>query len=195
MVDASFNMASKKDHIDQFHDCGVYLPTRTIMLSGEINEESYVKIIKNIHVLDSTNGGINVKINSPGGDVYYGMAIYDAFINCKNNVRMIAYGGVESMGSVIFQSGDERWMTEHSFLMIHEGEHGQGMNHIKNFDRLFKFTKQYCELIDKVYLTRIQEKNPKYTKNQLSKLLEFDTMLMPQEAINLGLADQLGDPQ
>ena len=80
-----------KENLSLFHDNGIYLPTRSIEISGEFNEDMYQKTLKNLHALDSTEGAINLFINSGGGDTTVCMALYDAVKGCRNYVRGMVY--------------------------------------------------------------------------------------------------------
>ena len=66
-----------KDSLTQFHDNGMYVPTRTIKLYGEIDEDSQEQFITNFHALDQTTGTITIFLSSEGGSVESGFAIYD----------------------------------------------------------------------------------------------------------------------
>ena len=183
--------ADKEDHIDKFHDYGIYLPTRTIEIFGEIDEEMATKVIRNLHILDNTKEGtVTIKLMSEGGCVTSGLAIYDAIRAMKNYVRVICYGNVESMATVVLQAGDERLMTPDSYLMIHEG-HQETKVHPKNKKRWDDF----IEILDKrcldIYLEKIKQKKPRFTRKKLQDLLVFDTILQPKQVIELGLADKL----
>ena len=79
-----------------------YLQTRSIMLSGGIDKESAEKIIKQMLVLEAENSEpIKIFINSPGGDVDAGFAIYDMARFIRNEVYMIGMGLVASAPLVL----------------------------------------------------------------------------------------------
>jgi len=180
-----------KDILEDFHDNGIYVPRRTIELFGEVNLEMFKNVFKNLHVLDNTPGDINIIINSEGGDVTQGKAIYQAIKGCQNHVTGIVYGEASSAASFILQSCDSRIMTPDSFLMLHVGEEGMGSNHPRNIDRLHAFYRSNEAWMEDVYLKRIKEKRKRYTRHQLKSMLQFDKFLSPQESLDLGLIDQI----
>jgi ATP-dependent Clp protease protease subunit len=187
------------EHSAHFHEHGLHLPTRTMWIDGELNSEDEFELtsvsvrrdIKNLHTLDSMGtGNINVIMNCNGGDTLLGMAIYDAIRQCKNFVRITVYGKAYSMGSIILQAADERVMAPNAVMMIHSGEiaySGAG----KAVDNERKLDKKVDELQELIYLAKIKQKKPRFTRDQLQKLLEHDTYLTAKEAVELGLADKV----
>ena len=92
----------KTDELDQFHQFNVYTSARLIYLKGAIDDESAAEFIKNIRLMDHvTDKDITVLINSEGGDVHQGMAIYDAIKECNSKVITHAVGPCYSMASII----------------------------------------------------------------------------------------------
>lgn len=184
-----------KDNITLFHEHNIYLPTKTITMTDEVNEDLYENMIKNIHALDSTNGAITIKINSPGGDMLHARAIYDAIRSCKNVIRGVVYGEASSSASLILQACDERIMTENSELMIHVGTEGHVENHPKNIEAYHKQYRLYEKWMEDIYLARIKEKKKKFTRPKLKKILEYDTIFTPKVALEYGLIDKIGEIQ
>lgn len=176
----------------QFHEYGIFYPRRSIDLFGEIDHDTFVNVFKNLHVLDGTQGTINIFINSEGGCTTAGRAIYDAIKGCENYVRAMVYGECSSMASLILQAADERIMSPGSFIMIHAGEEATG-GHPENKRRWDQFLKKEEEWAHKVYLEKIKNVKPRYTNEKLKKLLTFDTILYAKEAIELGLADRIAE--
>ncbi len=182
-----------KEQLDQFHDKGVFLPTKTIMLTGEVDEDMYEKAMANIHALDSTTGPITVKLMSGGGDVSIARALYDSFRGCKNIVRIQAYGEVASAATIILQAADERVMGESSILMIHVGNENIPDEHPRNVDRLYHQHRAEEKWMEDIYLKRIKEKKKRFTREQLRDKLVWDTYLTAKEALDLGLIDKIGE--
>lgn len=189
------------ENAEQFHDHGLYLNTRTIVIDGdddqdnfEITMQSARRDIKNLHVLDNLGqGDITVVLNCVGGDVLAGMTIYDAIRACKNKVIIVAHLAM-SMGSIILQAGDERILHPNATVMIHAGEVVY-TNHPKSVDNWRKYDKLLDKRHEDIYLEKIKMKKPRFTREQLQKMLEHDTILTAKEAVDLGLADKvLGEP-
>ena len=99
------------------------LSQRKVFIEGEISSESACEFIKKILILneEDTDKPIDVLINSPGGEINSGMAIYDVIQASKAPIRMFCIGRAYSMGAVLFSSGNHgRYMLPHSELMLHE---------------------------------------------------------------------------
>jgi ATP-dependent Clp protease protease subunit len=190
------------EHSEQFHSNGLYLPTRTIWIDGDESDENMCltaksarRDIKNIHILEALNSSpITIYLNCGGGDTLAGMAIYDAIAQCKSHVTMIVRGKAASMGSIILQAADERVMSINSCMLIHMGEveyKGNGTE----VDSERKLDKYMDNVHIDIYLARIKQKKPKFTKERLQSLLTHGTFLTAREAVDIGLADKvLGEP-
>jgi len=192
-----------RDDIDKFFDYEIYLPTRTIYLgsvSYEDGEETGTdhqmseRAIKGLHILDKNapagDKPITIIMNNDGGDTYHGFAIYDAVLRCRNHVTIIGTGNCMSMGSVILQAADERILTPNAKFMIHYctwGIHGVTKTAARWADEAKKLDQS---LVD-IYLEKIRVKHPTFTREKVDKLLNFDTILTAQEAVDLGLADKV----
>lgn len=118
------------DYIDQFHEYGIYIPTRTIKLDldGEGDDVSLghlaaSRLIKNLAVLEAINQDpITIKMNCDGGSVIDGLAMYDAIQACKSHVTIEVLGSAQSMAAIVLQAADDRAMYPFSRLMLHDGE-------------------------------------------------------------------------
>lgn len=100
-----------------------FLKTRTILLSGEINKESADRFIKDLLILENENPDpVKVLINSPGGDVDAGFAIYDMirFVSCP--VTIIGIGLVASAAALVLLAvpAERRLALENSSYLIHQ---------------------------------------------------------------------------
>jgi ATP-dependent Clp endopeptidase proteolytic subunit ClpP len=187
-----------RDEVDRLHDYGIHVPTRTIYIGSEGSDENgengvdflmAERAIKNLYLLDAASQEpITIILNNPGGDVFHGMAIYDAIRSCRSEVTVKATGYVMSMASLILQAGDERLLSPYSVVMIHHGSDAQE-GHVKKIRSWVEFGKRYDSILNKIYLQKIQEKDPGFSQKKLDKLLDFDTLLLAQEAVDLGLAD------
>jgi len=193
-----------KDHVDKWYDYNIDLDNRTIWLGsmsedagGESGVEHFLaeNVIKGLHLLEKNapNGDkpIFIILNNPGGDEVEGLAIYDAIKACKNHVTVTVFGKVWSMAGYILQAADERVMARHSSFMLHEGTRGLPYDH----PRIVKRWNEYYDQVDKycfdIQYNRIKEKHPDFSKKKLEEMLKFDTILTPQETIELGLADRV----
>jgi len=182
---------SNKESIELFHDYGVCYETKTIKCFGEINKERRDQVISNLHLLDQKTGEVTILLSSEGGCVQSGLEIIDAIRAMKNLVRIIAYGEVSSMASVIMQAGDRRCMMPNSFLMLHEGE-AELKGKRKDRKEWGKLQEHQEKVTIDLYYDRIKEKKPRYGKKKfIDKVEDKDWILLPKEAVELGLADEI----
>lgn len=95
---------------------------RIIFIDDVINDELANSVIAQLLYLDSLDSSkpINIIINSPGGSIMDGMAIYDTIKRCKSKIITTCTGMAASMAFVLLLSGDTRRMHKHSKLMMHE---------------------------------------------------------------------------
>lgn len=192
-----------RDDIDRFHDYGVHVPSRSIYIGAESSSDSEnesgvdhvlsERVIKNLHVLMnlSQSDPITVYLNNIGGDCLHGMAIYDAIKAMPCPVHIASFGNVMSMGAVIMQAGTTRTMSPHSAMMIHPGHESYSSNHVKTIRNWVEFNKKLDLKIQKILLDKIRQKNPDFTVSKLEKLMAFDAILFPEEALELGLIDSI----
>ena len=159
---------------------------------------------------------INIIMNNPGGDVIHGMGIYDAVSNCKNHVTVKVVGHAMSMGSIILQSADTRIMTKNSLIMIHYGGAGGGGEHQKTSYKWRNWEKTYDKWMEELFLEKIGDRkitlqkflrlinkeeeipsgNAKnklvnINKERLEKMLNFDTIIDAETALQLNLIDKI----
>lgn len=125
---------------------------------------------------------IDVYINSYGGEVAEGLAIYNALKRHKAKVRTICDGFACSIASVIFMAGDERIMNEASLLMIHNAWTYAGGNAAelrKQADDLEKITQASVEAY---------KAHSSLDEAEIKELMDAETWILPSEAIDYGFA-------
>ncbi len=96
---------------------------REIFLWGEVNDESAKSIVQKILYFDGQNDeDITLYINSPGGVISSGLAIYDAMQYAKSDVATVCMGQAASMGAVLLCAGEKgkRYAWEHARVLIHQ---------------------------------------------------------------------------
>jgi len=192
-----------KDHVDKWFDYNLDIDNRTIYLgSAEYDEHQNgtgvdfimaERLIKALHVLDKAgvDKPIFIIMNNPGGSCVDGMAIYDAIKTCRNHVTITVFGDACSMGCVILQAADRRVLSQHSIVMFHEGYDSYSSNHPEINRKWSKFNERYGEKINEILLEKIKEKKPDLKVKKFKELNTFDTILLANEAIDLGLADEI----
>lgn len=164
------------------------LKDRIIMLSGEINDANSNIIVSELLYLDSiSNDDISIYINSPGGSVTAGMAIYDTMNFIKSDVSTICIGMAASMAAFLLSSGKKgkRYCLPNSEVMIHQplgGAEGQATEIKIAAERILK-------LKDK--LNRLLSNNTNQNIKKVSKDTERDYFLNAEEALNYGIIDEV----
>ena len=177
------------------------LKDRIVMLNGPVEDNGANVIVAQLLFLESENPDkdINLYINSPGGAVTAGLAIYDTMQYIKSDVRTIVMGQACSMGSFLAQAGapGKRVVLPESRTMIHRvssGTHGtSGSVHVQELQ--FEDAKRHYEESQKVNkrLTELYVKHNTAGKTyeELFETMKFDTFLTAQEAVENGLADKV----
>lgn len=164
------------------------LKNREIFLVDEVNAESSNNLLKQLMYLEKEDctQEITLYINSPGGEVISGLAVYDYISIMKAPVRTVCIGTAASMGAILFLAGRKREMLPHTRIMIHDpsfGHHdisGRKPHEIQNeLDKLNK-TKQNLATI-------IAEKTGK-SMEEIYKVTAEDTYYSAAQAIEFGLA-------
>ena len=164
------------------------LKNRIIVLSGEINDACSSSIIAQLLYLDSiSNEDISLYINSPGGSVSAGMAIYDTMNFIKSDVATICVGMAASMGAFLLSSGQKgkRSALPSSEIMIHQplgGAEGQATEIKIVAEHIIKLKKK---------LNTILAKNTKKSLKAIENDTERDHYLDAEEALEYGLIDKI----
>ena len=164
------------------------LKERIIFISGEINDSLANSVIASLLYLDSiSHDDISIYINSPGGSVSSGLAIYDTMQFISSDVSTICVGMAASMGAFLLSSGTigKRFALPNSDIMIHQplgGAEGQASD--------IKITSDHIVLLRK-RLNKILAKNTKQTLRKIEKDTERDYYLDAKEALEYGLVDKI----
>ncbi len=164
------------------------LKDRIIFLSGEINDELANSVIAELLYLDSqSNDDIYLYINSPGGEITAGLAIYDTMNYIKSDVSTICVGIAASMGAFILLSGTKgkRYSLENSEIMIHQpigGVKGQATEIKIAAERILKIKNK---------LNKIISKKTNISLKKIEKDTDRDSYLEPYEAIKYGIIDKI----
>lgn len=164
------------------------LKERIIFISGEINDTLANSVIASLLYLDSiSHDDISIYINSLGGSVSSGLAIYDTMQFISSDVSTICVGMAASMGAFLLSSGTigKRFALPNSDIMIHQplgGAEGQASD--------IKITSDHIVLLRK-RLNKILAKNTKQTLRKIEKDTERDYYLDAREALEYGLVDKI----
>lgn len=181
----------KSEILNQIHDYGLLVSTRTIYLDNVVDFKCADSFLKNLHYLESLNSEpISIVMNNIGGEEFDGLAIYDAIQLSPAEITIKVFGSAMSMGAVILQAADKRLMSKHSKLMIHYGTACiSGENHAKISYKWIEESRKFDNLMREIFLEKIKQKLPDYKVNKLDSILDFDTILCYTEALNLNLID------
>lgn len=141
----------------------------------------------NDEIVQANGKPLNIHINSYGGEVFEGFAIYN---NLKSYTgRKVVYidGIAASIASVIAMAGDEIYMNKASMLMIHNAS-GVAVGNAEEMKKVVNALEQINEVIRDVYKNRSN-----LDDEQLKQFMDNETYFTPQEAVQYGFADAMVD--
>ena len=174
---------------------------RIIMMQGVVEDNMANLIVAQMLYLESVNSDKPIKlyVNSPGGSVTAGLAIYDTMQFVKAPVHTMVMGQAASMGSFLAQAGEagKRYVLPESRTMIHRVSSGtrgtSGSVHvqelqmedaIRSFDEGNRLNGRLTELY-------VKHNSAGKTFEELFDTMKFDTFLSAEEAVDAGLADKV----
>jgi ATP-dependent Clp protease protease subunit len=167
------------------------LKDRVILLEGEVNDQMANLIVAQLLYLESENSeqDISLYINSPGGSVTAGMAIYDTMMFIKPEITTIVMGQACSMGSLLAQAGapGKRMMLPHARHMIHQpsgGARGQATDMLIQVNEILAMKKSLTEIY-------VRHNSVGKTYDVLAADMERDYFMSAQEALDYGLIDKV----
>lgn len=167
------------------------LKNREIFLVGEVNAESSNELIKKLMYLEQEDrdSAVTLYINSPGGEVVSGLAVYDYIRLMEAPVDTVCIGTAASMGAILFLAGRERKMLRHTRLMIHDPSYGGGELKGKKPHEI----RQELDNLNRVKRTLvgiISERTGKSIK-EINRVTAKDTYYSAEEAVRFGLATKI----
>ena len=165
------------------------LEDRIVFLSGEIDDALANTVVAQLIYLEGRDPGkdISLYINSPGGSVSAGMAIYDTMNYIKCDVSTICIGLAASMGAFLLAAGQKgkRYALPNSEIMIHQplgGTQGQASDIKIQADHILKIKEK---------MTRILSENTGRTYEDIARDTDRDNYLTAEEAMHYGLIDRV----
>lgn len=165
---------------------------RVISLTGEITDELAMVVNASLrHLARVNDDDIIIYINSPGGSVTAGFAIYDAIKTMNCDVCTVATGMAASMGAFLLTAAGtkgKRYATANAEVMIHQplgGVQGQASDIRIHAENILKI---------KDKLTRILSDASGQSLEVIEKDTDRDNFMDAQEAVSYGLIDKIGDP-
>lgn len=177
------------------------LKDRIVMLDTDVNETTASLVVAQMLFLEAENPDEDILfyINSPGGSVTAGLAIYDTMQFIRPDVSTIVIGQACSMGSFLAQAGapGKRIVLPESRTMIHRVSSGtpgtRGSVHVQDLQfedakRSFEEAQRLNERLTQLY---VKHNTVGKTYEEMFETMKFDTFLSAQEAVEWGLADQV----
>lgn len=163
---------------------------RRLFLFGEIDQNLVFSFtMQMLSLMEDEQSEINIYINSPGGEVNSGLAIYDLIQSCKAPINMYCIGMAASMGALIFAGGQKgrRFILPHSKVMIHEplipnGVGGSASSIKSTADSIL----QTRELLNGILAKHLGK-----TLEEINKATDHDNFMTAEEAIEFGLCDEV----
>ena len=165
------------------------LKERSVFITGPIGDEMSTVVIAQLLFLEAENPdkSISIYINSPGGMVTSGLAIYDTMQYIRPEISTMCVGQAASMGSLLLSAGTKghRYALPNARIMVHQpsgGFQGQATD-------IQIHAKEILDLKDR--LNNIYGKHTGQSVKKISDMLERDKFLTPDEANSLGLIDEI----
>ena len=179
----------KNDGYEKIYDIySKLLTNRIVFLEGEINDTTANIITSELLYLDSINNDdIYLYINSPGGSITSGFAIYDTMNYIKSDVITIGIGMCASMAAFLLSSGTKgkRYALKNTEIMIHEplgGTSGQATEIKIVAERILKLKNK---------INKILSNNTNKSLSKIEKDTERDYYMEPQDALKYGIIDKI----
>lgn len=167
------------------------LSRREVECVGEITAESAYSLSRQLRWLEREDGQaeITMLINSPGGDVNSGLALYDVMKGISCPIRTVCVGTAASMAAILFATGTRREILPHGRVMIHDpliptGSGGSALQVQAVSARLLKSRRELCTILAQCTGKSLQKIYRKTCK---------DTYFDAEEAVAFGLADRVTD--
>lgn len=177
------------------------LKERIVFLNGEVEDQMAQIVCAQLLFLESEDPtkDIWLYINSPGGAVTAGLAIYDTMRFIKPDVNTLVMGQACSMGSFLAQAGHagKRYLLPESRTMIHRVSSGtpgtRGSVHVQDLQfedakRSFEESVRINERLTQLY---VRHNTAGKTYEELFQQMKFDTFLSAEEAVTMGLGDKV----
>ncbi len=164
---------------------------RVILLEGEVHDRMANLIVAQLLFLESEDAtkDISMYINSPGGSVTAGMAIYDCMQFIAPDVQTIVMGQACSMGSLLAQAGapGKRYMLPNARHMIHQPSGGaRGMQ--SDIEISYKEITYLKKRLTEIY---VEHNSKGKTYQEFEKDMDRDTFMSAQQALEYGLIDEI----
>lgn len=188
--------ANSEKEVERYSPTALMFKNRVIIVAGEVNDQLAINVIaqiKHLEVsakaqgLEGDDAKITLLVNSPGGSVISGMAMFDVIRQCSCPIETVGIGMQASMGSIMLASGDKRYMAPSATLMIHQIMSGNaGGTQASNLEISLAYTTQLHEMLKSVYVEFTG-----LTHDYWDLVMERDTFLTAEQALKIGFIDDI----
>ena len=160
-----------------------------IFIYGEIGWDGVTAedFVRDLAAIDADT--LDVRVNSPGGSVFGGVAIYNALRLHKAKVNVVVDSLAASVAAVITQAGDTRTMVQHSQMMIHEAS-GIAIGNADELDTYADLLRKETGIIADIFATRSGK-----PISLFKALMAAETWMTAEETVETGLADSVFVPE
>lgn len=164
---------------------------RELFLTEQLDATTSMNLIKQLMYLEQLSPGepITLYINSPGGEVYSGMAVYDYIMLMQSPVHTVCIGTAASMGSLLFLAGTERKMLKHTQIMIHDPSFAAGNIGGMKPHEIQQKLDSLCEVSQMLSEAIIERTG--MSEEQVSEITKQDTYFTAEEALKSGIATEI----
>ncbi|EEH19239.2 ATP-dependent Clp endopeptidase, proteolytic subunit ClpP [Paracoccidioides brasiliensis Pb03] len=173
--------------------CFDYFGTPNFCLNGEVDETLSASIVAQLLFLEADNPEkpIHLYINSPGGSVTAGLAVYDTMTYISAPVSTICVGQAASMGSLLLCGGHpgKRFCLPHSSVMVHQpsgGYFGQATDIAIHAKEILRVRRQ----LNEIYKRHLKKE---MSLDEIEKWMERDYFMGAKEALEMGIVDEILD--
>ena len=164
-----------------------HFAARRIFLTGEVSAESMNSLLMSlIHLEEEAPGEpVTLFVNSPGGEVTSGLAVYDYLRGMRSPVTTVCTGTAASMGAILFLAGQERLMFSHSKLMIHDPAYGSAPAGEKprQMEERLRDLRRTQQVLSGIIAERTG-----HPVSEIDEITQYDSWYPAGEAVAFGLA-------
>lgn len=183
-----------KDHLDKWLDDGLHLPTRTLLLAGELDDDSVTYVAQRLHLLLASPAPLTVLLNSNGGAVDAALVLHDLLRGASDSgchVTVRVTGAAQSAAVVVLQAGDTRELTPSGVVMYHPGTAGLEATPEPESEAMWRLYRRLGKLCDDVVYASMRQAEPGLSRSTFRRRVLRGLVAVGQEAVDYGLVDRV----
>lgn len=184
-VNKARNLASDIERTNHILSSSADHAARKIYLFGEIDDHTACRLVISLSVMDGEDEPITIFLNTPGGQIEAGYAIYDAIRLCNSHITVVGLGSVMSMGAIIMQAADTRLMAPRARFMVHTGN--VNFDGEVDTDKLISIGKESDRNRD-IFIEILSERSG-MSRKRVQDMVVRETYLSAAEALEAGFID------